>query len=57
MFTQTTQQQMPEPKPIQVFEPFTWKEIYQPSPTLNNNEIHDNNVFKLTTINMHQNKS
>ena len=37
MFTRITQQQMPEPIPIPMSEPFTWKEIYEASLKLNNN--------------------
>ena len=34
---------MPEPFPIPMSEPFTWKEIYEASLKLNNNKSPDNN--------------
>ena len=43
MFTRITQQQMPEPIPIPMSEPFTWKEIYEASLKLNINKSPDNN--------------
>ena len=48
MFSQTTQQQMPESIPIS--EPFRWKEIYQTSLKLNNNKSPDNNRLQAEHI-------
>ena len=50
VFTQITQQQMPEPIPIPMSEPFTWKEIYEASQKLNNNKSPDNNGLQAEHI-------
>ena len=49
-FTRITQQQMPEPIPIPMSEPFTWKEIYETSLKLNNNKSPDNNGLQAEHI-------
>ena len=50
MFTWITQQQMPEPMPIQMSEPFTWTEIYEASLKLNINKSPDNNGLQAEHI-------
>ena len=48
MFTQTTQEQMPEPIPMK--ELFTWKEIYEASQKLSIIKSPDNNGFQAEHI-------
>ena len=55
MFTRITQQQMPEPMPIPMSEPITWKEIYEASLKLNINKSPDNNGLQAEHIKIHQN--
>ena len=50
MFTRITQQQMPEPIPLPMSEPFTWKEIYEASLKLNINKSPDNNGLQAEHI-------
>ena len=50
MFTRITQQQKPEPMPIQMSAPFTWKEIYEASLKLNINKSPDNNGLQAEHI-------
>ena len=50
MFTRITHQQMPEPMPIQMSEPFTWKEVYEASLKLNINKSPDNNGLQAEHI-------
>ena len=50
VFTRITQQQMPEPNPIPMSEPFTWKEIYEASLKLSNNKSPDNNGLQAEDI-------
>ena len=50
MFKRITQQQMPEPMPIPMSEPLTWKEIYETSLKLNNNKSPDNNGLQAEHI-------
>ena len=52
MFTRITQQQMPEPMPIPMFEPFTWKEMYEASLKLNINKSPDNNGLQAVHIHL-----
>ena len=49
-FAQISQQQMPEPKPIPMSEPFTWKEIYTASVKLNINKSPDNSGLQAERI-------
>ena len=50
MFTRISQQQMPEPMPIPMSEPFTWKEIYEASLKLSINKSPDNNGLQAEHI-------
>ena len=50
MFTQITHQQIPESKPIPMYEPFTWKEIYEASLKLNINKSPDYNELQAEHI-------
>ena len=50
MFTRITQQQMPEPMPIPMSEPFTLREIYEASLKLNNNKSPNNNGLQAEHI-------
>ena len=50
IITRITQQQMPEPIPIPMSEPFTWKEIYEASLKNNINKSPDNNGLQAEHI-------
>ena len=50
MLTQITQQQMPEPKPIPMSEPLSWKNIYETSLKSNINKSPDNNGLQAEHI-------
>ena len=50
MFTWITQQQMLEPIPMPISEPFTWKEIYEASLKLIINKSPDNNELQAEHI-------
>ena len=50
MFTWIAQQQIPEPIPIPMSEPFTWKEIYEASLKLSINKSPDNNGLQAEHI-------
>ena len=50
MFTWITQQQMPEPIPMPMSEPFTWKEICEASLKLNINKSSDYNGLQAEHI-------
>ena len=50
MFTQITQQSLPETKPIPMFVPFTWKELYEASLKLSISKGRDNNGLQAEHI-------